>query len=106
LTGEGPDGKALSPGSEGHFCRFGDVQAMISPFPPNTPEEQQSFIMQARSKIGPTLIWKRFIITKKGYIGTAPAGSRVGDIVAVLLGGATPFILRKYDSTYRLVGER
>ncbi|KAI1818615.1 hypothetical protein GGS20DRAFT_195870 [Poronia punctata] len=37
---------------------------------------------------------RRFFRTKKGYIGTGPADTNVGDSVAVLLGSQVPFILR------------
>ncbi|KAJ8126249.1 hypothetical protein O1611_g7388 [Lasiodiplodia mahajangana] len=40
---------------------------------------------------------RRFFRTKKGYIGTGPAGMDVGDSVAVLLGSRVPFVLRQDD---------
>jgi hypothetical protein len=38
---------------------------------------------------------RRFIITEKGYLGLAPFQAEVGDLVYVLFGGKTPYILRK-----------
>lgn len=43
--------------------------------------------------------------TVKGYIGLGPHMLEEGDILAVLFGCAIPFILRKIDDKYRLIGE-
>ena len=51
---------------------------------------------------------RRLFATGNKYIGLAPAGTKVGDLVCVLLGGNTPFLLRpseEYSDRYRLVGE-
>lgn len=64
---------------------------------------------------------RAFIITKKGYLGLAPMGCRVGDVVCVLTGGDVPFVLRpdkapqpgdvegekdlKWSTQYEWVGE-
>ncbi|KAF2823081.1 hypothetical protein CC86DRAFT_409849 [Ophiobolus disseminans] len=50
----------------------------------------------------------RFVVTKKGFVGTVPKSARVGDVVAIMKGGRVPFILRKSegrDGAFRLVGE-
>jgi hypothetical protein len=50
----------------------------------------------------------RFVVTKKGYVGTVPPRAQIGDTVAVMKGGCVPFILQKSDSRsgrFRLVGE-
>ncbi|KAI0487616.1 hypothetical protein F4859DRAFT_263944 [Xylaria cf. heliscus] len=44
---------------------------------------------------------RRFFKTKKGYVGTGPAGTTVGDSVAVLLGSRVPFVLRGHDHISR-----
>jgi len=46
-----------------------------------------------------------FLITTKGYIGLGPATMQPGDLVCILFGGITPFILRAKDDYYTLVGE-
>ena len=38
-------------------------------------------------------------------MGLGPKDIRKGDIVSVLLGGQVPFILRKLEDTYMLIGE-
>lgn len=37
-------------------------------------------------------------MSQKGYIGLAPAGTRIGDHICVLHGGEMPFILRKWSA--------
>ncbi|KAF2491138.1 hypothetical protein BU16DRAFT_566051 [Lophium mytilinum] len=57
---------------------------------------------------------RRLFITEEGYMGLGPEALEVGDRVAILLGGETPFVLRTafqdYEyhgasSQYQLVGE-
>ncbi|PMD55579.1 HET-domain-containing protein [Hyaloscypha bicolor E] len=93
------------PSRERKLQRIGDKLSDIDSFPPETPEEEKVLMVWARMKIGSWLRWRRLIVTKKGYIGMGPTGVRIGDTVAVLEGGVTPFILRKYGYMYRLVGE-
>lgn len=50
----------------------------------------------------------RIIRTHKGFIGTVPKTTKVGDVVCVLFGGQTPFVLRRdkeKEGLYRLVGD-
>jgi hypothetical protein len=44
-------------------------------------------------------------ITTKGYIGLGPGTMYPGDLVCILFGGITPFILRANGDHYALVGE-
>jgi hypothetical protein len=46
-----------------------------------------------------------FFITRSGYIGLGHPDMLVGDTIAVLLGGPVPYILRRYNGSYMLVGE-
>lgn len=51
---------------------------------------------------------RAFITTEAGYIGLAPTATRPGDIVAALLGCASPLVLRPADThpcVYQVVGE-
>lgn len=51
---------------------------------------------------------RRLFVTGKGYIGLAPWNAREGDVVAVLLGGKMPYLLRPRGSDctdYTFVGE-
>lgn len=50
----------------------------------------------------------RIMRTKRGFIGTVPRLAKKGDVVCVLYGGQTPFILRPSESRpglYRLIGD-
>jgi hypothetical protein len=50
----------------------------------------------------------RIMRTNRGFIGTVPRNTKKGDVVCVLYGGQTPFILRPSESRpgmYRLVGD-
>ena len=48
---------------------------------------------------------RRFFVTENGLMGMAPPHVQVEDSVCVLLGARVPFLLRKVDSFYTLVGE-
>jgi hypothetical protein len=50
------------------------------------------------------ILHRRLARTSKGYLGLVPAGTRVGDFVALLKGGALPFILRSRGGPWELVG--
>lgn len=53
--------------------------------------------------------YRRFAVTRKGYFVLGPDALQDGDVVAVLRGGKTPFLLRKVsgggDARWVLVGE-
>lgn len=48
---------------------------------------------------------RRFFRTRRGYIGTGPPDTRIGDSVAVLLGSRVPFILREDGRPRRCSGQ-
>jgi hypothetical protein len=53
---------------------------------------------------------RRVCITKNGYVGLVPPFTIIGDVVAVVVGAQTPFIVRPVhggarESRYQLVGE-
>lgn len=50
----------------------------------------------------------RIVRTEKGFIGTVPRTTKKGDLICVLFGGQTPFVLRRdpqREGLYRLVGD-
>lgn len=50
----------------------------------------------------------RFVVTKRGFVGTVPKLARVGDVVSIMKGGRVPFVLQKSgvrEGAFRLVGE-
>jgi hypothetical protein len=46
----------------------------------------------------------QFIETSERYLGLAPSGTEVDDIVCILKGSLCPVVLRKRDDHYVLVG--
>jgi len=48
---------------------------------------------------------RRFFTTSTGLMGMAPPHVEVDDLVVVLLGARVPFLLRKCEGFYTLVGE-
>ncbi|KAG0649579.1 Heterokaryon incompatibility [Hyphodiscus hymeniophilus] len=50
---------------------------------------------------------RRFCVSRKGFMGMVPPGTREGDLVAILAGAKTPYVLRKEEKgeAYQLVGE-
>jgi hypothetical protein len=50
--------------------------------------------------------WNRTLFTtSKGYIGIGPKALQVGDLLCVLSGGRVPFVLRRKDDIFQLIGE-
>jgi hypothetical protein len=54
---------------------------------------------------------RRFCVTKNGYIGMVPPGTEPGDLVCILFGADTPFVIRdttaprRMLNSYTLVGD-
>jgi hypothetical protein len=55
---------------------------------------------------------RKVVVTESGLIGLAPATSRKGDIIALLYGGKTPFVMRpttsrfsNIENGYKLIGD-
>lgn len=49
---------------------------------------------------------RNLMATTRGYIGLVPSDAQTGDVICVLLGGPTPYLLRPVDDgNYILVGE-
>ena len=48
---------------------------------------------------------RRVLITSTGHIGVGPKMTRAGDVLVILHGGNTPYVLRPFGDAYRLVGD-
>lgn len=48
---------------------------------------------------------RRLFVTREGYIGLALEDAEVGDCVCLVWGAEVPFVLRKVDGQYKLIGE-
>ncbi|PGH04264.1 hypothetical protein GX51_03609 [Blastomyces parvus] len=72
---------------------FNDLEHLLKP---DIAEKWEPYLLELRR----TLYDRAFFKTQKGYMGIGPKGKtrvKVGDKVAVLGGGFTPFILREVD---------
>jgi hypothetical protein len=69
--------------------------------------ESQTKYKELRKRIHSASIGRAMFVTSKGFIGLGPWNAQEGDVVSVLFGGCTPFILRKTagKELYILVGE-
>jgi hypothetical protein len=47
---------------------------------------------------------RRFVMTHNGYMALVPAGAHVGDAICILFGGSVPFVLRREQVHYKLIG--
>lgn len=86
---------------KGYIKRQGVREGMRSMF------EAFAYYKEIRRRIYSASVGRAMFVTSKGFIGLAPWNAQQGDIVSVLFGGCTPFILRKVPGRdqYSLVGE-
>jgi hypothetical protein len=47
---------------------------------------------------------RKLMILQNGYMGLVPDDAEKGDLICILSGGNTPFVLRSYWGRFRLVG--
>jgi hypothetical protein len=63
-------------------------------------------MLQTFPNTGSTAANRKYFVSKKGYLGLGPLGSKVGDLVVILFGLDMPFVLRPVDGgQYRIIGE-
>jgi hypothetical protein len=48
---------------------------------------------------------RRFFVSKMNYMGLAPPQAEVSDVIAVLFGCHTPFVLRRHGDCFKVIGE-
>lgn len=82
----------------------GELDKLAAPF-----SEDQGLVMSYGTALLECSYGRRFCITGRGTIALVPPLSRKGDVVALVHGAQTPFVLRKKegrrDGAYELVGE-
>jgi len=63
--------------------------------------------LDARDSILQAICKRRLVISRRGYIGLAPADAEVGDEIHLLAGGNVPYVLRRRsgDLAFTFVGE-
>ena len=52
-----------------------------------------------------TSVHRSFFVSEKGYFGLAPSQALPGDLICILFGGQTPFILRRLENVHGTVLE-
>ena len=84
-----------------------DGQEKIPEYHHCTPETPDLIRAVARFRRGLFIgsFNRRVLITNNGHIGVGPKLTRAGDVVVILHGGNTPYVLRPFGKAYRLVGE-
>ncbi len=78
--------------------------------PPADEHDKESWTRNARLPYERTMLvcfdGRNSFITEKGYVGLAPLGARVGDVVCVVGGADVPLVLRAAENgNWKLVGE-
>jgi hypothetical protein len=74
-------------------------------------EDEWKGVYQFNSDCTSATLGRRFFTTKNGFIGLTSPGTRPRDLVVILLGGKTPFIIRddskgeEGQTIFKLVGE-
>jgi hypothetical protein len=69
-------------------------------------EDVDSWNMRFFGLVDELIRGRSFFVTKDGCLGLGPRAAKPGDIITVLLGGSTAFVLRPTDDGYhQLVGE-
>jgi len=58
-----------------------------------------------KTAFGRAIDGRRFFVSEKGYFGLAPADVQKGDLTCILAGSPVPFIIRKMEKSFTLVGE-
>ena len=90
--------------------RLGSKIERVSSIPPSSEEEEFSLLNYLMGDIM-TLNMRhcanrRLFRTISGHIGLGPAHMVLGDVVAVVLGGRVPLILRQTLDFHSFIGER
>ena len=86
------------------FCR---LNGKGTPLPPGLSPASPAFAIWGTA-MGFCAARRKFCVTRRGYMGMVPQGSRPGDLVAIILGAKTPYVLRhcgKVKDSFELVGE-
>ena len=82
-------------------------------WPEAIDQEQLDIRSHIETSLSVATFQRSFCVTEHGYMGLVPRTARVGDVVCLLEGAQTPFILRANDSSessgedlsWNLIGE-
>lgn len=82
-----------------------DVRGLLSPERVPTTGRVRNPVGEFASNVGMCVKNRAIMRTKGGYIGLVPRLSSVGDCIVLAKGGKVPFVLKRQDERWRMVGE-
>lgn len=100
------DSKKATASCAEHFAGWCEVEEVQ--FTQNWPRESDTEgkdVAKFADALLKALFWRRFCMTEKRYVCLAPTGVENGDLVCLLKGARTPFIIRQMSSDFMLVGK-
>jgi hypothetical protein len=99
---------ALWEGFAAHFEDGPEAQDKQQHFWKSTSKDDFLQMLAAQT-LAETMAGRAFFISEKGYMGIGPWDIEAGDVIVVLLGARTPFVLRPHPEagprSYRMVGD-
>jgi hypothetical protein len=111
VCGQGPEREPASEEPLDHFWRYISRCYVESAEALDTTDPDIVSMYERLGEpgdVGRCLVYlagRRMFITKEGHIGLGAGPLAVGDHIAVLFGGIVPFVTRKHDESWQLVGE-
>lgn len=87
------------------FSKRADVPKEFMKNHPSEEERYSKYVRNFSNRLIYSVKNRRLIRTAKGYLGTGPTHVKRGDQICILLGGATPLIVRPNDKRYKLIGD-
>ena len=82
--------------------RLWTMNHLVPDFEKRTTDSTAADLLNAISR---TMRNRRLFISDGGHLGLAPSRVKEGDLISVLFGGSTPYVLRAYEEHFHLVGE-
>lgn len=105
------DHKKMSNEVKAWCAVYGDPERVKRYYPASEEikrAHQEGFMQTAVQYAGMSLNmmhWKRFAASKEGYLALVPVSALPRDVICVVMGAAVPFVLRKMQDGYQLIGE-
>lgn len=103
IAGTSWDGKRVSEADYQDFLRNFEKESSDSPSKDSNDHKRTAADYMRRVRLYSTN--RRFFSTASGLIGLGPETMQLGNIVVVLFGGSTPFVLRPCGSYHNLIGQ-
>ena len=82
--------------------RLWTMNHLVPNFETHTADNTAADLLNAISR---TMGNRRLFVSDGGHLGLAPSRVNEGDLISVLFGGSTPYVLRAHEEHFHLVGE-